>query len=72
MIGKTDLERRRVVNTSYDCLMSSIRNLRPGVLLSEIGTIIETVAEERHCRVLTQFVVHGVGIDFHEQPQIPH
>jgi methionyl aminopeptidase len=71
-IGEVSEEKRRVVETSYDCLMRSIQLLKPGVHLSAIGDTIETCAAEKGCSVVDQFVGHGVGIDFHEAPQVPH
>lgn len=72
MIGKVDEEKKNVVETSYDCLMKSIEILKPGVKIFEIGNVIEKIAKKRHCSVVNQFVGHGVGVAFHEPPQIPH
>jgi methionyl aminopeptidase len=72
VISETTPERQLVTDVSYECLMKSIETLKPGVLVSDIGRIIETHATQRGCSVVYQFVGHGVGIDFHEAPQIPH
>lgn len=72
VIGETTKERQLVVDVSYDCLMKSIEVLKPGVLLSEIGNIIESHAHSQSCSVVHQFVGHGVGIHFHEAPQVHH
>lgn len=71
-IGKIDAEKKRVMDTSYECLMRSIAILKPGVLIHEIGDVIEDYAASKHCSVVDQFVGHGVGLAFHEAPQIPH
>jgi methionyl aminopeptidase len=34
--------------------------------------VIEDYAAAQGCSVVNQFVGHGVGIKFHEPPQIPH
>ncbi len=70
--GETTKERQLVVDTAYECLMRSIEILKPGVTVSEIGAAIEAHAEEKGCSVVHQFVAHGVGIHYHEAPQIPH
>jgi len=72
MIGKVNEEKQRVVDASYQCLMRSIAILKPGVAICEIGKVIEEYAALHCCSVVNQFVGHGVGIDFHEPPQVPH
>lgn len=71
-IGKVSEEKQRVVDVSYECLMRSIAILRPGVLVLEIGQVIEEYARAHGCSVVNQFVGHGVGLAYHEPPQIPH
>lgn len=70
--GKTTDERQLVTDVSHECLMQSIAILKPGVLVSQIGEVIENHAHKRGCSVVHQFVAHGVGVQFHEGPQIPH
>lgn len=72
MIGEVSPERRLVVDTAYECLMQSIEPLKPGIPLSLIGNIIETHAKAKGCSVVNQFVGHGIGIEFHEGPQVAH
>lgn len=72
MIGPTTPERRLVCDVAYECLYRSIHILKPGVLLHAIGDVIEDFAASQGCSVVNQFVGHGVGLAFHEPPQIPH
>lgn len=72
IIGQTTPEKQNVVDAAYECLMASAKILKPGVLVSAIGTEIEKVAHEHGCSVVHQFVGHGVGVHFHEGPQVPH
>lgn len=71
-IGKIDPEKQLVVDVSYESLMRSIAILKPGVLVSHIGDVIEEYATSHGCSVVNQFVGHGVGVEFHEGPQVPH
>lgn len=71
-IGKVDEEKRRVVDVSHECLMRAIAILKPGVLVCDIGQTIEDYATTQGCSVVNQFVAHGVGLEFHEHPQVPH
>lgn len=71
-IGTISEEKKRVVDVSYECLMRSIKILKPGISLSEIGQVIEDYASNKKCSVVNEFVGHGVGVGFHEPPQVPH
>lgn len=72
VIGNTSAERQLVVDVAYECLMRSIAVLKPGLPISAIGEAIESYATSKGCSVVNQFVGHGVGVEFHEGPQIPH
>lgn len=72
IIGKTTPERKKVVEVSYDAMMEAISICKPGLLISEIGAKIVSCAESHQCSVVYEFVGHGVGLEGHEPPQIPH
>lgn len=72
MIGTVKPERQLVVDVAYQCLMRAIAVCKPNVEIREIGNVIEAYAKSRGCSVVHQFVGHGVGLHFHENPQVPH
>lgn len=72
MIGSVSEEKRKVTEVCYECLMRSIAILKPGVPVSEIGKVITDYAHSQGCSVVYEFVGHGVGLYFREEPQIPH
>jgi methionyl aminopeptidase len=71
-IGEITPEKKRVVETSYASLMQAIAILKPGIPLSAIGDVIEPYAAGHGCSVVNQFVGHGIGLHFHEGPQVSH
>ena len=71
-IGSVSNEAQKLVDTCYNSLMSSIAALKPGVPLSKIGDIISAICEKEGFSVVYDFVGHGIGIDFHEAPQVCH
>jgi methionyl aminopeptidase len=72
IIGKTTDEKKNLVRVSQECLMKSIDICSPGLPIKKIGETIEMIAKENHFSVVNQFVGHGVGVSFHEMPNIPH
>lgn len=71
-VGKISPEKKKVMNVSYECLMRAIAACEPGAPLCIIGQTIEDYATSQGCSVVNQFVGHGIGIQFHEPPQIYH
>ena len=71
-IGKTTPEKAHVRDVSLECLNRAMAICKPGALISQIGDVICDYAEEKGCSVIYQFVAHGVGLKFHEPPQVPH
>ncbi len=71
-IGKISEEKERVMHTSLQCLNLSIKVCKPGNEVWQIGKAIEEYARTQKCSVVNQFVGHGIGIAFHEPPEIPH
>ena len=72
LIGQISPEKKLVSDVSLESLHRAISVCRPGALICEIGHAIEDYASSKGCSVVNQFVGHGVGIAFHEAPEIPH
>ncbi len=62
----------KIVNVAYQCLRRGIAAVKPGNTLGDIGWAIQSYAEGEGCSVVRDFVGHGVGLDFHEAPEVPH
>jgi methionyl aminopeptidase len=71
-IGPISEEKKRVIDTSLHCLNLAINVCKPGNQVWQIGEAIEVYARSQKCSVVNQFVGHGVGVSFHEPPEIPH
>lgn len=72
MIGNVSPEKKHVVDVSYECLQRAIQVCKPGAPIWHIGEAIEDYATSQNCSVVNQFVGHGLGLEFHEFPEIPH
>lgn len=71
-IGKIAEEKQRVVTVSHECLERAMAVCKPGVPIWHIGKAIEEYAATQKCSVVNQYVGHGIGVAFHEPPEIPH
>jgi len=61
-----------VTEVARHSLELGIRQVRPGARLGDIGAAIQEFAESKGCSVVRQFVGHGIGRGFHEDPQVSH
>jgi methionyl aminopeptidase len=49
-----------------------ILEVKPGATLGDIGNAIQRHAESNGLSVVQEFCGHGIGRDFHEDPQVLH
>jgi methionyl aminopeptidase len=71
-VGTPGAAAQKIVSVSRQCLAEGIAVVKPGNTIGDIGFAIQRYAEGQGCSVVREFVGHGVGVDFHEAPQIPH
>ena len=71
-VGTPGADAQKIVNVSRQCLAEGMAVVMPGNTVGDIGHAIQSYAEGQGCSVVREFVGHGVGVDFHEAPQIPH
>lgn len=72
LVGAVSDEARRLVEVTRESLERGIAAVRPGAHVGDIGHAIQTYAEANGYSVVRQMVGHGVGLEFHEAPEIPH
>jgi len=71
-IGEPGIRARRVVDITYECLRRGIAEVRPGAYLGSVGHAIQGYAESHNCTVVQEYCGHGIGRQFHEEPQVLH
>ncbi|SMF09774.1 type I methionyl aminopeptidase [Desulfovibrio gilichinskyi] len=71
-VGEPSPEARKIVDVTRECLRLGLQQAKPGNLVNDISSAIQTYAEEQGCSVVREYLGHGVGLDFHEAPNIPH
>lgn len=71
-VGTPGRNAQKIVRVARKSLKKGISMIRPDNTIGDIGWAIQDYAEREGCSVVREFVGHGVGLDFHEPPQVPH
>ncbi len=72
MIEDVSDDARNVIQCAFDCLHLAIAAIGPGSPIFDIGDAIENEAAKYGFGVVEEFVGHGLGRQFHQDPSIPH
>ncbi len=72
MIGKPKILAERLCRVSRECLYVGIEMVKPGIHLGDIGYAIARHAEKENFSVVREYCGHGIGLNFHEDPQVLH
>ena len=70
--GNPSVQARRLCEITYECMWRGITTVHPGAQLGDIGYAIQTFAEHNGYSVVREFCGHGIGLKFHEDPQVLH
>lgn len=71
-VGEPSVIAKRVIRVSRECMRMGIQMVRPGIRLGDIGYAIQLHAEKNSCSVVREYCGHGIGRNFHEDPQVLH
>jgi methionyl aminopeptidase len=71
-VGTPGKDAVKIVRVAAESLVRGVSKVKPGNTLGDIGYAIQHYAEGQGCSVVREFVGHGVGLDFHEPPQVLH
>jgi len=71
-VGKPKIMAERLIKVTQECLYLGIEMVKPGVRLGDIGHAIMNHAHRHHYSVVQEFCGHGIGAEFHEDPQVLH
>ena len=71
-VGTPGPDAQKIVRVARESLRVGMEQVRPGNTVGDIGWAVQRYAEGEGCSVVREFVGHGVGLGFHEPPQVAH
>ena len=71
-VGDPSIKGQRLSRVAYECLRLGIDLVKPGTRLGDIGHAIQQHAEASNYSVVREYCGHGIGNQFHEDPQVLH
>ena len=71
-IGDIPIKAKNLIDETYTSMMKSIKILKPGIKLGDIGNEIQSHVESKGFSVVRDFCGHGIGDVFHQPPNILH
>ena len=72
IIGETTPEKKQLVEVTKECLEIGMEAAKPWGFVGDIGKAIEKHAKKYHYGVVRDLCGHGVGLKFHEEPEVCH
>lgn len=72
IIGKTSPEKENLVRVAKECLEIGMQAATPFGFVGDIGNAIEKHAKKNGFSVVRDLCGHGVGLEFHEEPDVEH
>jgi methionyl aminopeptidase len=71
-VGAISADTQRLLDVTQRSLAAGIAAAVPGNHIGDIGAAVQAVVEEAGYSVVRDLVGHGIGVQFHEDPQVPN
>ena len=71
-VGEPSILARRLVKLTQQAMRLGIAQVRPGATLGDVGHAIQRFVESQGWSVVREYCGHGIGREFHEEPQVLH
>ena len=71
-VGPVDDTTKRLLDVTARALEAGIAAAHVGNHIGDIGAAVQAVVEDAGFSVVRDLVGHGIGVEFHEEPQVPN
>ncbi|MCL4132655.1 UNVERIFIED_CONTAM: hypothetical protein GTU68_010905 [Idotea baltica] len=72
LVGDVPLWASNLCHITQESMYRAIKTVKPGIHLGDIGHTIQTYTEKNGFSVVREYCGHGIGAQFHEEPQVLH
>ncbi|MFQ1015153.1 type I methionyl aminopeptidase [Avibacterium paragallinarum] len=72
IVGEPSIRSKKLIDVTQEALYIGLRTVKPGIRLREIGKAIQTYTEAQGFSVVREYCGHGIGTEFHNDPQVLH
>jgi methionyl aminopeptidase len=72
VVGQPTVLAKRLIDITQEALWLGINQVKPGCQLGDIGHAIQAFVEKHNYNVVREYCGHGIGEEFHEDPQVLH
>jgi methionyl aminopeptidase len=70
--GKPTIQAQRLSQVAYESMWRGINELAAGKHLGDVGAAVQKHVESNRFSVVREYCGHGIGRQFHEDPQVLH
>ncbi len=70
--GKPSIQATRLSEIAFESMWLGIQELAPGKRLGDVGEAVQKNVEKNNFSVVREYCGHGIGEEFHEDPQVLH
>ena len=71
-IGEVSIKAKKLVKVTHEAMMKAIEIIKEDICLGDIGSTIQNHVEAEGCSVVQDFCGHGIGQQFHREPNVLH
>ncbi|CAM2846764.1 type I methionyl aminopeptidase [Acinetobacter celticus] len=70
--GETSILANRLCTVAQEAMYRGIETVKPGSTIGDIGHAIQQYVESERFGVVREYCGHGIGMVFHDEPQVLH